>query len=86
MAVRRFLVPVRWLDQPFEGHHRVVHCHVLAGGVLPWFFHRQRLVGNAGRTAPASIELDTPSDLRSTSNGADLIIITPDGWESSMDN
>ncbi len=45
-----------------------------------------QVVGDAGRASAAELELDIPSSLKDVANGADLVIITPPGWESAMTN
>jgi hypothetical protein len=45
---------------------------------------RYVVVGDGGRLVADGLELDQPSTLVDSANGADLIIVVPDGWESSM--
>ena len=42
------------------------------------------VVGDGGRTSPIDLTLDVPSTLRDPANGADLIIVVPDGWEAAL--
>lgn len=41
-------------------------------------------VSSAGRLAPVSITLDTPSNLQNPSNGADYIVITPSAFRNAI--
>jgi hypothetical protein len=45
---------------------------------------RYLVVGDGGRIAAAGLELDLPSSLRDPANGADLIIVVPDGWDEAL--
>ena len=46
---------------------------------------RYLVVGDGGRSDPGGLELDVPSNLRAPEGGADMIVIVPDGWESTVE-
>ncbi len=46
---------------------------------------RYLVVGDAGRIGAARLTLDTPTDLRNPQNGADLIVVVPEGWEDALE-
>lgn len=43
------------------------------------------VAGDGGRIAPSGLVLDVPSTLRAPQNGADEIIIVPEGWEPVLE-
>ena len=42
------------------------------------------VAGDGGRIAADGLEMDVPSSLRDAANGADLIVVVPDGWETAL--
>jgi len=45
---------------------------------------RYLVVGDGGRISPFELTLDVPSNLTDPANGADLIVVVPDGWEAAL--
>ena len=46
---------------------------------------RYLVVGDGGRVQPSDLVLDVPSNLVDPINGADLLIVVPDGWETALE-